>query len=555
MKDSTCELKIIALGGLGEIGKNMMLLEYGEDILIIDAGLAFPDEDLLGVDLVIPNMSYITEHRDKIRGLVVTHGHEDHVGALPYLLREVRMPIYATDLTLGLIRSKLDEHQLSIDDLAHPVTTDDSVSIGPFDVQFFVANHSIAAGVGLAIDTPAGLVVHSGDFKFDHTPIDGQPPEFGRLAALGDRGVLALLCDSTNAERPGYTGSERLVGLALDDVFRQARRRVLVTSFASHLHRIQQVLDVAARHRRRVAVVGRSMERTIDVALELGYINAPPGIWVDADEIRQVPPDRIAILTTGSQGEPLSALTRISNDDHRLVSVVPGDTVVIAATPVPGNERLVNRTIDNLYRLGAEVVYGKEAGVHVSGHASEEELKLLLGFTRPAYLIPIHGEYRHLVKMGELGESMGMSSDQILVGENGTVFSFQNGRGSIAGKVNSGRVLVDGLGVGDVGNVVLRDRHQLAQHGVVVVVVSIAPGTGKIVSGPEIISRGFVYMRESDELLAEARRRVIKVIQQKGRRDRDDLSATKSAVREALSGYFYDRTKRRPVVLPVVLEA
>lgn len=519
--------------------------------MIVDAGLAFPDEDMLGIDIVLPDFTYLLERKDDIRGLIVTHGHEDHIGGLPYLLKEIQVPIYGTRLTLGLIDSKLEEHDLELGNLARVIASGDSVTIGPFHLGFFRANHSIAEGLGFFAETAAGTVVHTGDFKFDHTPVDEGIPEFGRLAALGDRGVLALLCDSTNAEKPGYTASERSVGQVLDDVFREAPRRVLVTCFASHLHRIQQVIQVARKHRRRVAVVGRSMLRTLDVAMKLGYVDMPPDTWIGAEEIREHPPDRVAVLTTGTQGEPLSALTRISNDDHPLVKVMPSDTVVFAATPVPGNEKLVNRIIDNLHRLGATVVQGREAGVHVSGHASQEELKLMLGLVRPKYLIPIHGEYRHMVAMGNLAREMGMSPDQVLVGENGEIFRFCDGFGQVQGSVQSGRVMVDGLGVGDVGNVVLRDRRHLSQHGTVVVAVSI-DAECNIRQGPEIISRGFVYARESEDLLEEACERVVRAVARK--KKIKDKTMLKTVIRDTLANCFYEKTRRKPLIIPVVLE-
>lgn len=544
---------LVPLGGLGEIGKNMMVLECRDDILIIDAGLAFPEEELLGIDIVIPDVSYLVERAEQIRGVVITHGHEDHIGALPFVLRHLDVPVYGPRLALGLLKEKLAEHGMSLSSGSKAVGPGETIQVGAFSVEFFRVNHSIADCLGLAIETPVGLIVHSGDFKFDQTPVDGETTDFQKLAELGRRGVLLLLSDSTNAERTGYTLSEKVVGETLDGVFRRASGRILVACFASNVPRIQQVINVAHKYGRKVAVVGRSMENTVDVCLDLGYLDAPPGAIVSLEEVNRLPGHQVCILTTGSQGEPMSALTRMSVDDHRRVEIVPGDMVVIAATPVPGNEKLVNRTIDNLFRLGAEVVYGRDSGVHVSGHASREELKLMFNLVKPRYFIPIHGEYRHLIHHRALIESLGVPRDRILVGENGTVFEFTRDHGRIVNKLPAGRVLVDGLGVGDVGSVVLRDRKQLSQDGILIVVVAIGGRTGEVLSGPELLSRGFVYMRESEELLEDIRKRVKGILDVCKQEGITDWSTIKSKIRDALGNHLYEKTRRRPMILPIIL--
>lgn len=548
------KVNMIPLGGLGEIGKNMMVFECNDDLLVVDAGLAFPEEEMLGIDIVIPDISYITERPERVRGVVLTHGHEDHIGALPYLLRQLDVPVYGPRLALGLLQEKLGEHGIRLHPKSRPVSPREKIHVGEFSVEFFRVNHSIADCVGLAIDTPAGLIVHTGDFKFDHTPVHGETSDLQKLAALGKRGVLALLSDSTNAEKPGYTQSERVVGETLDRVFRKATNRILVASFASNVPRIQQVLTTAHRYGRKVAVVGRSMENTVEVALNLGYLTAPAGTILPLEEIDRLPHQQVCLLTTGSQGEPMSALTRMSTEDHRRVGIVPGDTVIIAATPVPGNEKLVHRTIDNLFRLGAEVVYGRDSGVHVSGHASQEELKLMINLIRPRFFIPIHGEYRHLVHHARLAESLGIPEKNVLIGENGTIFEFTPDRVRISGKISAGRVLVDGLGVGDVGTVVLRDRKQLSQDGILIVVVAIDSETGVVLSGPDLISRGFVYVRESEKLLEEARQRVAESLATCERKQVTEWSTIKNRVKEALSNYLYEQTRRRPMILPIVMD-
>jgi ribonuclease J len=546
-------LHLIALGGLGEIGKNMMAVEYSGDIMVIDCGLAFPEEEMLGVDLVLPDITYLLENKSRVRGIVLTHGHEDHIGALPYVLRELDVPVYGTKLTLGLVQGKLTEHGMSLRK-GKLVRPGDSIRVGPFQVEFFRVNHSIPDPVGFAIRTPVGTVVHTGDFKFDHTPVDGEVTQFHKLAELGDEGVLALLSDSTNAERPGYTMSERTVGDTLDEVIATAKGRVIIASFASNVHRLQQAIISASRHGRKVAVVGRSMENVTGVAAELGYLRSPNGTLVEVEELNRFPANRQVILTTGSQGEPMSALTRMAAAEHRRVEIIPGDTVIIAANPIPGNEKLVARTVDNLFRRGADVVYERVSGVHVSGHASQEELKLMLNLIRPRFFVPVHGEYRHLIRHAQLATSLGIPRQNVLVGENGTIFEFTANSGTMAGKVTAGQVMVDGLGVGDVGNIVLRDRKLLAEDGVIIVVLAMGKQSKQLLSGPDLVSRGFVYVREAEKLMDEAKGKVREAVDKCVERKVTDWTSIKGVVRDSLSKFVYDRTKRRPMILPIIME-
>lgn len=547
-------LRIGPLGGLGEIGKNMMVIEYEDELLVIDVGLAFPEDEMFGVDIVIPDFTYVIENKDRLRGILITHGHEDHVGGLPYLLRELNAPVYATRLTMGLIRQKLRESNLTLHPDSREVSPGSWIQLGSIRVKPFRVTHSIPDSVGYAIETPVGVVVHTGDYKFDQTPVDSQPPDYATLAQLGRKGVLVLLGDSTNAERKGITPSEREVGRVIQDILERAPGRVFLATFASNVHRLQQVISAAGRIGRKVAVVGRSMENTVRVAKELGYLKGTAGVLVDLDDLRNLPPNKWVILTTGSQGEPMSALTRLSTGEFRRLEIGAGDTVVLAATPVPGNEKLVHRTLDNLFRLGATVIYGPDEGVHVSGHGSREELKLMINLLRPRFLVPIHGEYRHLIQHAELGRAAGIPEDRILIGQNGDLFGFDGKRGEIIGKITAGAVLVDGLGVGDVGQVVLRDRKQLAEDGILIVVVAIEKGTGKIRTGPEIISRGFVYMRESEALLEDARGLVSEALAELEQRQVTDWNTLKNAMREALASFLYQRTHRRPMILPIVME-
>ena len=547
------KVQIIPLGGLGEIGKNMTAFRYGDDIIVVDAGLMFPEDDMLGVDLVIPDISYLVENSDKVRGIFVTHGHEDHIGAIPYVLKQLDVPVYGTALTLGLVQGRLKENGINNANL-FTVKPGDKVHAGVFKLEFIRVNHSIPDAVSIAIRTPIGVIIHTGDFKFDQTPVDGEVTQFSKFAEFGDAGVLALLADSTNAERPGFTPSERVVGQTFDDEFRYAKNRIIVATFSSNVHRIQQVVDTAIKYKRKVAVIGRSMVNVVGIASELGYLKIPNGELIDIDEANNYRPDQIVIITTGSQGEPMSALTRMAMNDHKKVGIMPGDTVIISATPIPGNEKLVARTIDHLYKLGAEVIYEKSNGVHVSGHASQEEIKLMHNLVRPKFFIPVHGEYRHLIKHANLAKDLGMPKENILIGENGSIIELTRNSVSINGKVTSGKVLVDGLGVGDVGNIVLRDRRQLSQDGIMIVVVTIDKESGIIVSGPDIVSRGFVYVREAEDLMENARIKVQNALSKCEGNSISEWSAIKSTVRESLGRYLYEKTRRRPMILPIIME-
>lgn len=548
------KLSLIPLGGLGEIGKNMMAVRFGESILIIDCGLMFPEEEMLGIDIVIPDITYLLDNRDSVLGIVLTHGHEDHIGALPYVLRHLNVPVYGTKLTLGLLQGKLKEQNVLGEALLHTVKPRDSVQIGPFKVEFIRVSHSIPDAVSVAVHTPMGVVFHTGDFKFDLTPVDGQVTDFHRLSQLGEKGVLVLLSDSTNAERPGYTMSERVVGNTFDENFRQATERIIITTFASNVHRLQQAIQVAYKHGRKVAVVGRSMVNVITVATELGYMDIPEGLLIDLDEANKLPRNRIVILTTGSQGEPMSALTRMALSDHRQVDIMPGDTIIISATPIPGNEKLVARIIDQLFKQGARVIYELASEIHVSGHPNQEELKLMLNLVRPKFFVPVHGEYRMLIKHAELAKDVGILPENIIVAENGQVLEFSRRSGRVTGRVTAGRVLVDGLGVGDVGNIVLKDRKQLSQDGILIVVLTIDHATGEVVAGPDIVSRGFVYVRESEQLLEEAKTRVKSALDKCSGKGVAEWSSIKSQVRDALGRFLYEKTRRRPMVLPIIME-
>jgi len=547
------KLQIIPLGGLGEIGKNMTVVRVEDEILVIDSGLMFPEEDMLGVDLVIPDISYLLENRDMIKAIVLTHGHEDHIGALPYVLKQLNVPVYGTRLTLGILEGRLKENGVDSSNL-HSVMQGDIINVGCFSVGFIRVNHSIPDAVGLSIKTPVGMIVHTGDFKLDYTPIDGKMTDFRRFSELGNKGVLLMMADSTNAERAGHTPSESTVGASFDKAFHGARSRIIVATFSSNVHRIQQVIDTAVRYKRRVAILGRSMVNVVTISLELGYITAPEGTIIDIDEINNYRPEQIVIVTTGSQGEPMSALTRMAMSDHRKVTIVPDDTVIISATPIPGNEKLVSKTIDNLMRLGANVVYGRDKEVHVSGHASREELKLMHNLVRPKFFIPVHGEYHHLVQHAKLAQELGMAKDHIFLGENGYVFEFTKDKGQVAGKVTAGMVMVDGLGVGDVGNIVLRDRRQLSQDGILIIVVAMDRASNTVVGGPDIVSRGFVYVRESEALMDEARARVEQALERCEEEGVKEWAAIKANVRDALGRYLFEKTRRRPMILPIIQE-
>lgn len=544
---------VIPLGGLGEIGKNMTVIQYGNDIIVIDAGLAFPDDDMFGIDLVIPDMSYLIENRDKVRAVVITHGHEDHIGGLSYLLNEVNVPVYATKLVCGLIEGKLKENHITNYTL-NEVQHGDEVQIGCMKVGFIHTNHSIPDASALYFRTPIGTIVHTGDFKMDLTPVDGRQMDIHKFAELGRRGVLLLMSDSTNAERPGYTESETTVGHAFRKAFRAAKGRIILATFASNISRIQQAINTAVQFKRKVTVLGRSMVNNVQIAIELGYLDVPEGVLIEPDELNRYPDDQILILTTGSQGEPMAGLSRMASNNHRSVSIMPGDTVIISATPIPGNETGVSRTIDNLMRLGANVIAGRDKKIHVSGHASQEELKLMLELIKPKYFIPVHGEYRMLKTHGDLAVMMGVAKDHVLIGDNGQIFEFSNRSGHKTGHVNAGRVFIDGLGVGDVGNIVIRDRQQLAMEGVVIVVMTLAKGTSHPLAGPDIVSRGFVYVRDSEELLREAHDRVAAVLERCEAGNIREWAVIKSQVRDTLSRYLYEKTRRRPMILPIIME-
>lgn len=547
------KVQVIPLGGIGEIGKNMFAVECRNDIIVIDAGLKFPEDEMLGIDFVIPNISYLVENKKKIRGIVLTHGHEDHIGAVPFVLKEIDVPVYGARLTLGILQNKLEEHQLTAK--LWEVKAGDHISLGRhFKVRFIHMNHSIPDSVALAIETPLGVIIHSGDFKFDQTPVDGRVADYQTLAEYGKNGVLALFCDSTNAHRPGYTQSERIVGRTFDEIFNKTRDRIIMASFASNIHRIQQAFDVARDYGRKVTVVGRSLINNIRISSELGYLQFPEDIYLEPEEITKLPAHKILVLSTGSQGEPLSGLTRMAQQSHNFINVVPGDTVILSSTPVPGNEKLVNRVIDGLARAGAHVIAQGTADVHVSGHASQEELKLLMNLVRPRYVVPFHGEYRHLTACTALAEEVGVPRENVFTLTNGEILEFDARGARIAGRVQAGIVLVDGLGIGDVGNVVLRDRQQLSLDGVLVVVVTIDKNSRTIKAGPDIITRGFVYVREAEDLIAQAEEQVRISLENCLRGEITEWSALKSAARDVLGSFLYERTKRRPMILPIIME-
>ena len=547
------KLKIIPLGGLSEIGKNMMLMEYENDIIVIDSGLMFPGEEMLGIDLVIPDISYLLENKEKIRGIVITHGHEDHIGALPYLLPQLEVPVYSTKLTNGLIEVKLKERKALAGAKLNVVPYGGKVNLGKFKVEFFHVCHSIPDAAGLIIHTPIGTIVHSGDFKLDYTPVDGKPTDLSRLAQLGAQGVLLLMSDSTYAELPGYTPSERVVGETLDRVMAQAPGRVIVTTFSSLVSRIQQVIDAAAKHERRVFVIGRSMTDIVKMTLELGYLKAPEGLLARIDELKNTPHNKVVFVTTGSQGEPTSALVRIANKDHRHVHILRGDTVVLSATAVPGNEALINRTVDNLFRQGAQVLYDKVAQVHVHGHGGQEELKLLLNLVKPRFFMPIHGEFRHLSFHAKLAQSVGIPEKNVFLMEDGDILELGQWSGKIDGKVSSGNVYVDGLSVGDVGTVVLRDRRMLSRDGIVMVIITVNRQSGKLVGRPDIVSRGFVDTREAKDMIEESRDIVARALDHSGARPAE-WGFIYAKVRDILHKFYYDQTKRRPMILPVMVK-
>ena len=548
-------IKISFLGGLNEVGKNMTLFEYGEDMFLVDCGLAFPDQDMLGVDLVLPDFTYVERNADRIRGIVITHGHEDHIGGLPYLLKVLNVPVYGTNLTIGLIQGKLREHGLLNSATLNVIKPGDVITLGGFTVEAIHVNHSIPDALGLAIRCEGGTVVHTGDFKIDTTPIDGGMMDLGRLAEIGQEGVLCLMSDSTNAERPGFTESERKVGESFETLFRKAgNNRIIVATFSSNIHRVQQIMNVAASLGRKVALVGRSLENVVSISAELGYLNVPEGIVIDINMINRYPADKLVIITTGSQGEPMSALTRMAFSDHRKVEIHPNDYVIISATPIPGNEKTVSRVVNELMKLGADVVYEKMYEVHVSGHACQEELKMIMGIVKPKYFIPVHGELKHLRKHAGLALSMGIPKENILIADNGRVAEISKKALRCTSTVPAGRVFVDGYGVGDVGSVVLRDRKHLAQDGLVIVAVCIDRESGMIVSGPDVVTRGFVYVKESEELINAAREVAVEAIEAQTDGGYFDWNSIKASLRDEISHLMYERTKRSPMILPVIME-
>ena len=547
-------LKIIPLGGLDEIGKNITVFEYGNEIVLVDCGLEFPEDDMLGVDLVIPDVTYLEKNKEKIKGLVVTHGHEDHIGAIPYILRQINIPIYATKLTVGLIKNKLEEHKLLSSTKLVTVEQGQTINFGSIKVEFIRSNHSIPDSVMLAIHTPVGVVLHTGDFKVDFTPIDDQLMDLGRIAELGNKGILALMADSTNSERKGYTMSERTIGEVFDRLFQNNKKRIVVATFASNVHRVQQIVNSAKEYGRKIAVCGRSMINMIETAREIGYIDAPENMFIDIDMIKNYTDDQLVIITTGSQGETMSALTRMAAGEHKKVVITPNDMVIISATPIPGNEKLVSNVINDLMQIGAEVIYSALENVHVSGHACQEEQKLIISLAKPKYFIPVHGEYRQLRAHAETAKLMGIPAENIFILENGKTLELNRDKAEITVSVPCGKILVDGLGVGDVGNIVLRDRQHLSQDGLIVIVMTMDGSTGEIVSGPDVVSRGFVYVRESETLMDDVKKVIneeVRMFEEEGVRD---WSTIKSTLKDDLRDYIFQRTKRNPMILPIIME-
>ncbi len=552
---SKTKLKVIALGGLEEIGKNMTVLEYGNDIIIIDCGLAFPEDDMLGVDLVIPDITYLAKNVEKIRGIVLTHGHEDHIGALPYILKQLKVPVFGTLLTLGLLENKLREHKMLEKTTLHTVVPGEKVKLGEMSVEFIHTNHSIADAVALAIQTPVGMVIHTGDFKVDYTPIDGEIIDLQRFAELGGKGVLLLMSDSTNAERKGFTMSEKNVGKVFERVFEETpKNRIMVATFSSNIHRIQQIINAAYMYGRKVAILGRSMVNAVKTASELDYLWVPPRTLIDISEIKNYRDEQLVIITTGSQGENMSALSRIANSEHKQISIKPDDKIIISASAIPGNEKNVIRVVNELLKKGANVIYGGIEDIHVSGHARQEELKLMLALTKPKFFMPVHGEYMHLSCHRDLAISMGMDKKDIFVMKLGEVLELSRTDAKVTGTVPAGQVMVDGLGVGDVGNIVLRDRKHLSEDGLMVVVVSMETETGQIVAGPDIISRGFVYVRESEGLMEGAKEVVLKALQECEEKNITSWNYIKNVIKDTLKNYIWQKTKRSPMILPIIME-
>ena len=547
-------LKIIPLGGLDEIGKNITVFEYGNEIVLVDCGLEFPEDDMLGVDLVIPDVTYLEKNKEKIKGLVITHGHEDHIGAIPYVLKQINIPIYATKLTVGLIKNKLEEHKLLASTKLITVEQGQTINFGNIKIEFIRSNHSIPDAVMLAIHTPVGVVLHTGDFKVDLTPIDDKIIDLGRIAELGNKGVLALMSDSTNSERKGFAMSEKTIGDVFDRLFQNNKKRIVVATFASNVHRVQQIVNSAEKYGRKIAVCGRSMINMIETAREIGYIDAPENMFIDIDMIKNYTDDQLVIITTGSQGETMSALTRMAAGEHKKVVITPNDMVIISATPIPGNEKLVSNVINDLMQIGAEVIYSALENVHVSGHACQEEQKLIIALAKPKFFIPVHGEYRQLRAHAETAKEMGIPAENIFILENGKTLELNKKEAKITTSVPSGKILVDGLGVGDVGNIVLRDRQHLSQDGLIVIVMTMDGSTGEIVSGPDVVSRGFVYVRESETLMDDVKkviREEVRIFEEEGVRD---WSTIKSTLKDDLRDYIFQRTKRNPMILPIIME-
>ena len=550
----TPKIKIIPLGGLGEIGKNMTAIECGTDIIVVDCGLGFPDEQMYGIDIVIPDISYLKANADRVKGIIFTHGHEDHIGAVPYVMSELDVPIYATPLTAAIIELKLEEHDLLYNTQIFTKKAGDVFRLGCFSIEFINVNHSIADAVALAIKTPLGTIVHTGDFKIDVTPIQGNMIDLPRLGQLGNEGVLALLSDSTNVEKPGHSASERKVGETFDMLFKNCSQRIIITTFASNVHRLQQIIDVAAKYKRKVVITGRSMENILRVATVLGYLNVPENVLVDINHINKLPKDKVVIISTGSQGETMSALYRMAFSEHRQINIQPGDRVIISASAIPGNENMISKVIDELFHKGAEVIYDRNTELHVSGHASQEEQKMMLALVKPKYFIPVHGEYRMLVKHAELGKLMGIDPKNIVIAENGKVIELTKKSIKINGSVQSGAIMVDGMGVGDVGSVVMRDRHRLAEDGMVVIVVTLSSWDNAMLAEPEILTRGFVYVKEAEAMIDELKRVTIESVEACESSGVKDWSAIKSRIKSNVSGYLYKTTKRSPMILPLISE-